>query len=582
MSNDFIKIINDIYNKINLPIDIIYKLAAINDCKVQLNIGRIESFGEYYFKIQKDRKEKGLIYTPKNIAKFIIENTIKSENIINDPFLKILDPACGCGNLIIPCFKHLKEIYLKNLSEINTKNGLSLSEENINLHIINNNLFGYDIDGFAMKILILDLFTVSESVNCHNFNEKDFLIDEINESYDIIIGNPPYIGQKSIDKDYSNKLKNRFKQLYKDKGDISYCFFGAALNNLKEHGKLTFITSRYFIESPSGESLRKTLKELCSIEKIVDFYGVRPFKNAGIDPVIIFTTIGGTSCEVEVIKPLVKKQDIFCSGLFENKVDSILDFFINKNDLKDSGWVLRDEVEKNITKKIEKKCVTTLENICNSFQGIITGCDKAFIVGEQNIIEEDIELDIIKPWIKSSCIAKNKVSKIGKFIIYSDTIQDESKYKNSINHIKPYKEKLEERRECKKGFRRWYQLQWGRAQNIFEGEKIVFPFKANKNRFAYDTGSYFSADVYCLTLKKESNYNYEFILQLLNSKLYEYYFKTFAKKLGEDLYDYYPNNLMKLCIPDIIKINDDVDKYLYSYFNITDEEINIIKEYAMD
>ena len=78
--------------------------------------------------------------------------------------------------------------------------------------------------------------------------------------------------------------------MYKDKGDLSYCFFKKALEDLENGGKLTFITSRYFLESPSGEDLRKVLKEVCTIDKIIDFYGIRPFKNIGIDPVILFIT----------------------------------------------------------------------------------------------------------------------------------------------------------------------------------------------------------------------------------------------------------------------------------------------------
>lgn len=580
MSNDFIKIINDLFSLINEPINIIYKLEAINNCKKQLNIGKIERFGEYYFRHQEDKKEKGLVYTPEVIAKYIIENTIKAENIIKNPFLKILDPACGCGNIIIPCFKYLRASYLENLDEINNKNNLKLSEASINMHIISNNLFGFDIDPFALKILNLDLLVECEFISSNNFNINDFLVDELQESYDIIIGNPPYIGQKSINKDYSLKLKKLYYEIYKDKGDVSYCFFGAAIEKLKSLGKLSFITSRYFLESPSGENLRLYLKEICSIEKIVDFYGVRPFKNTGVDPLIIFITKEGKNNEVQVIKPIVKKQDLFYSGFLENKSKNYNTFYIKKSELKNTSWILRNESERNIIKKIEETCDTSLGNICDSYQGIITGCDKAFIIEEKNIKEEALETDIIRPWIKSSSIEKNLVKKTGKFIIYSDLIQDEEKYKNSINHILPFKERLMKRRECMKGLRSWYQLQWGRTQSIFEGEKIVFPYKSSNNRFAFDTGSYFSADIYCLVLKKNNGYSYEDILKLLNSKLYEYYFKTFAKKLGEDLYDYYPNNLMNLKIPNKQDIKVDTDEYLYSLFHITEEEQRIINEYV--
>lgn len=580
MSNFFMEKTSEAYDVILQPIDIIYKLTAINNCKAALNIGKAESFGEYYNRLVQDRKEKGIVYTPFEIANYIIENTIDKEAIIKNPFLRIADPACGCGNLIIPCYFYLRKLYKENLNIINENHNMVLSVEDIDKHIVENNLYGFDTDEFALKILILDLFNASHNVKLENFAANDFLLNSGDEKLDFFIGNPPYIGQKSINKEYSTAVRKLYRELYKDKGDVSYCFFGAALNKLKKGGKLTFITSRYFLESPSGEILRKTLKEFCSIEKIVDFYGIRPFKNIGIDPVIIFLTLGESNEEIEVIKPLLHSEKEFFNSLFQKNGTRFVVFNINKNLLNDKGWILRNSRERTIINKIEKKCFTSLGNICSSYQGIITGCDKAFVVDEKTIRDESLEQDLIKPWIKSSLIEKDKVNRANSFLIYSDLIKNVNSYPNSIRHISHHKDKLQERRECKNGVRHWYELQWGRVNSIFEGEKIVFPYKASKNRFALDKGSFFSADVYCLTLKEAVPFTYKFLLKILNSKVYEYYFKTFAKKLGEDIYEYYPNNIMKLCLPTMMDIPSDVDGFLYNYFQLEASEIEIIEQYV--
>ncbi|MCM8711293.1 N-6 DNA methylase [Clostridium sp. SYSU_GA19001] len=576
----FMENIGKLYDIILQPIDIMYKLTAINNYKTKLNVGKNESFGEFYFNMVQNKKNNGVIYTPIEIANYIVENTIKDENIIQNPFIRIADPSCGCGNLIIPCFLHLKNIYKNNLEKINKLHNINLKEEDIEKHIIENNLFGFDIDESAVKILLIDLFNISKYIKVQNFFNADFLLDEGIEKFDVFIGNPPYIGHKTIDKNYSTVIKLKYRQIFKDKGDLSYCFFKAALNKLNKGGKLTFITSRYFLESLSGEELRKTLKEFCSIDRIIDFYGIRPFKNVGIDPVIIFLTLDRKSDIIQVIKPNVSKNKYFYSAVFEKIGQDFNLFAINKANLNDKGWILRDEKERNIINKIEKKCFTSLGNICDSFQGIITGCDKAFVVDRNTIIQECLEQDIIKPWIKSSYIHKEKVQRADSYIIYSDLISDEYKYPKCMEHIARFKEKLVQRRECKNGIRKWYMLQWGRNKNIFEGEKIVFPFKSNKSRFSLDKGSYFSADVYCLILKEHIPFSYEYLLKILNSKVYEYYFKTFAKKLGEDLYEYYPNNLMKLCIPNITDLNGDVDVFLYDFFQLEDSEIETMKKYV--
>ncbi|MDF2880597.1 MAG: modification methylase family protein [Clostridiaceae bacterium] len=588
MDEFFIKKVNELFKIIIEPIDSMYKFTAINNYKNMLEIDELSSLGTEYFKRISKEKSKGAIYTPKEISKFIVKNTICEEDIINNPFIKIVDPACGTGNILKECYTYLRELYIKNLNEINSKWNLKLDNLNINQHILKNNLYGFDIDKTALKILIIDFFNITGVAANNNFVEKDFLIDTIEEKFDIYIGNPPYIGHKTLDRNYSLILKKKYKNIFKDKGDISYCFFQCAINNLVVNGKLGFIVSRYFLESPSGEGLRKVLKDFCTIYKIVDFYGIRPFKNTGVDPVIIFLKNNITDkSTINIIKPLnniEKNNKNFYKSLFLNKGDDFSQFYIDKAYLNSKGWILRNEKERNIIKKIETKSFTNLDKICNTYQGIITGCDKAFIVNQRTIEDEELEKDLIMPWIKSSSIKKNQVTFENKYLINTDIIENLSHYPNVEHHIMPYKERLLNRRECASGKKEWYRLQWGRVSEIFEGEKIIFPYKSSSNRFALDKGNYFSADVYSLVLKESVPFTYKYLLGILNSKLYEFYFKTYGKKLGMDLYEYYPNNLIKLCIPTMDVIDDyahinfsDFDNKLYRYFDFTKEEMEIIE-----
>ncbi|MBU3158678.1 N-6 DNA methylase [Clostridium frigoris] len=570
----------ELYNIIISSIDDIYKVTALTNYKNELEVSGKKSFGDSYYEFIKNNKQKGTVYTPEPITSYMIENTIKAAQIINNPYIRIVDPSCGTGNILICCFRFLRNLYKDNLIYINKKTEFKLDEKDIDNHIIRYNLFGFDIDDIALKILVIDLYDLSKGCVLKNIFNKDFLLNKNKCKYDIVIGNPPYVGKKSIDNEYASFLKIRYKKVYRDKGDLSYCFFEKALEDLSEGGKLTFITSRYFIESPSGENLRKELKEGCTIDKMIDFYGIRPFKNVGIDPLIIFITNHKTlDNQIVIIKPLAvksKEKKEFYNSVFLKDGNKFNTFMLNKKELDDKGWVLVDEKVRALINKIKQKKYTELSNICNSYQGIITGCDKAFVLNNDTYLRKNIENDIIKPWIKSSFIEKNKILRQDSYIIYSDLIGDTKEYSNAIDYIGLQKEKLLKRRECQKGIRKWYELQWGRNQNIFEGEKIVFPFKASSNRFAIDTGSYFSADVYALTIKENVPFTYDFLLYILNSKIYEFYFKTFAKKLGEDAYEYYPNNLMKLCIPAMKDYKSGDENYLYDYFNFSEEEKEII------
>ena len=241
----FKEIIEIVYETIFSPLDLAYKNIAISNCKNKLKIKSEENFGEVYHRLAGVDKEKGVVYTPNEIAGYIIKNTIFENDIIKNPYIKICDPSCGCGNLIIPCFYYLKEIFELNLLKINENNNIKIKECEINSHIINNILYGFDIDEFIIKILTIDLFIESSGILTNNLFKGDFLKDNIDIKMDIFIGNPPYVGHKSIEKEYAAFLKQNYKTIYRDKGDLSYCFFQAALIRLNKGGKLCFITSRY-------------------------------------------------------------------------------------------------------------------------------------------------------------------------------------------------------------------------------------------------------------------------------------------------------------------------------------------------
>ncbi|KEH90214.1 hypothetical protein Z964_11400, partial [Clostridium novyi A str. GD211209] len=89
----FLNKVNELYNIINAPIDRIFKTMAIENYKKTLNLGK-EKFSEIYISLkEKDKKkEKGVVYTPKEISAYMLENVLSKEDVIKNPYIKILDP----------------------------------------------------------------------------------------------------------------------------------------------------------------------------------------------------------------------------------------------------------------------------------------------------------------------------------------------------------------------------------------------------------------------------------------------------------------------------------------------------------
>ncbi len=542
-----------------------------------------DGIGEVYQRVSKKehKKELGSFYTPYEVVNYMAQDIIKNIDYKKNPYIRILDPSCGGGYFLIELFKML----------------LPMAEEagieNPREHIMNENLFGFDIDENAIMITQIEIYEKT-GYAAQNIECRDFLIG-MREEYDIIIGNPPYMGHKVLTREYRERLREEYKSVFSDKGDLSYCFIKRGIDSLKPSGRLVFLTSRYILEALNGSDIRRYLLKEGHIISIVDFYGVRIIKGVGVDNVILkfeknsfdvafdYYRIKNSAkgMGIEVFKDIESKKEKYTKRI-KIKLDS----------LKEEGWSFLNEFETSIINKIRGFELSTL---CEGSQGIITGLDDAFVISKEEARLLNIEEELLKPWIKNKNVREYCVTESEELLIYSDLITNEELYPNAIGHISGFKDRLLKRRECERGLRRWYELQWGRRPELFEESKIIYPYKASSNRFALDRGNYFSADVYAIKIKDMfiNSISYEFLSGVLNSSIYEFYIKSMAKKLGDDLYEYYPNKIMRLKIPENIRAIErevlnlgpdtryNIDMILLEYFGMNLEEYSVIRSWCL-
>lgn len=513
----------------------------------------------------KEKKSLGQVYTPLHIVNKMLSDTFHIKNINKN--IKILDPACGGGYFLIDALKMVRNAFINKSPEIDDR------------YILEHMIYGIDIDEFSIFLTKMGLI-FNSSCNYANINiyKMDFLTesDELEVSFDIVIGNPPYIGHKQTNKEYSTILKSRYKEVFYDKSDISYCFFKRGKELLKDNGVLCLITSRYFMEAMYADKLRNFLKNSFHIISIVDYNGFRVFKGAMISPAVIILSNN----------TLNKNKFLYVKyNVDQSKIDN---FTYEQDKLSNKGWIILGTREEELFNRIEYISNTYINDVCNIKQGIITGLDKAFIVSEEEINKYNLEKFLLKKWIKNSNISKTNILYKNLYLIYSNMIKDEADCPNTIMYLQSFKETLMNRRECKSGIRKWYELQWGRVQSDFENSKILFPYKSSGNNFFYDNNEYFcSADIYFIN-EIRSDITYEYLQNYLNSNIFEFYFKCIAKKVGVNLFEYYPNklNFMKIYLPDkksdknISNLgNISIEIFLEKVFNISGEEKAIINKY---
>ncbi|MBD3843401.1 MAG: Eco57I restriction-modification methylase domain-containing protein, partial [Campylobacterales bacterium] len=108
------------------------------------------------------------------------------------------------------------------------------------------------------------------------FFDSDFMFN-IKDGFDIVIGNPPYLGEKGNKETFAPLKKLKY---YQGKMDLFYFFFHIGLDNLKNGGILSLITTNYYITATGAVKLRNDFQERSTILNLINFNELKIFESA--------------------------------------------------------------------------------------------------------------------------------------------------------------------------------------------------------------------------------------------------------------------------------------------------------------
>lgn len=540
-----------------------------------------------------DKKKNGIFFTNNTEIIDIVFSDIKfNRNILTK---RIFEPSCGHGifitNFIIKLYDNYPDkLIISNFIEHNMYfNDIDIDMVNITIDNIKKIFFTLFAENFQGKFNSFNLdFTIKTTRN-NLFAVNETMLQQLYNTFDYIIGNPPYIslyGRRDQKKNESQRvyyLENyeQFPNTLKN-GKINYImlFIEHSLEFLKNNGSFSFIVDLSFFET-AFKHTRKYLLKYTSIDKIV--YNLDTFKNVGSGQLIIIVTKGYKKDHtINAINYKTKKTSTFNQDNWNNPEDEykfrleegckksniIIDKIFNKKD---------NTLKELYPKKNLRTCVMLL-NFENKF--IFTKTD------ENNNIDNF-------PYYQGSKGVQYKYSipNYDKYFYYDKKVQD-----NINNSLK-----IE---LAKKGIKNKKRIGLGEIV-IYNNPKVYIRQSAKEIIATYDEGkSSANNSLYVFTLRDnsiKSKLFLKFLTGFLNTKLITF----FAQKRRiirynqgkqpqikvSDLYQInIPSNLdLQNQITDIVNniyenpinaevLKEEIDQIIFNYYQLTNQDILFIEK----
>ncbi|WP_438944084.1 Eco57I restriction-modification methylase domain-containing protein [Nocardia blacklockiae] len=205
------------------------------------------------------RKRHGRHYTPERLARFLAERV--AEHVVDRDELRVLDPACGDGELLLA----MREVLARRFPRTTVR------------------LTGFDLDADAVRVA-----RRRASGPGIEWHAEDFLCaaEELaSGSFDAMITNPPYVRTQQLGTAAARLLALRFG--LSGRIDLTHPFVASMPRLLCPGGVLGLLCANRFLTTKAGTNLRALLRTELTPVELYDLGDTRLFEAAVLPAVTI-------------------------------------------------------------------------------------------------------------------------------------------------------------------------------------------------------------------------------------------------------------------------------------------------------
>ena len=284
-----------------------------------------------------ENRKNGIFYTPPLLAEFL------AKPLINKAKISVFDPAYGEGALLLAA----EEIYKKR----NQSNEICL--------------FGCDISPINGLLKHLPL---------SNLLELDFFNYPVENTFDVILMNPPYVRHHLLGRDKIKKYQDQISSYCNitHNADLWVYFIVKSIAHLKQGGSLGAILPWSFLQADYARDLRSWLSGRFQEIKVLAL-GTKYFDNAKERVLLLWLNNYGNLCNS--IK-ITSSKDV-------NDSLSFIDVSLDKWESDKVIFNAHYDVDDILRRYVDEYGFKQFENYASVRIGVVTGADKYFIISDE-------------------------------------------------------------------------------------------------------------------------------------------------------------------------------------------------------
>lgn len=452
---------------------------------------------------------------------------------------------------------------------------------------------------------------------CSDFFDASWMFN-INDGFDIVIGNPPYVQLQKNKGEYAKKYEHCGYESYDRSGDMYALFAERSGQLVGDGGCVCLIMPNKWLLIESELLLRKHLKQY-RVNQLLNFGDVQFFDNATTYVCILLMS---KESPCRTCKALSTNSKLF-SGDFDDTVHKELKEKSTAS-FTEQHWLIMDETQSSIDQKMKERGRPLKEWNVSIYRGVLTGFNEAFFISEEaykKIVAADKKAQkLVRPLLRGRDISPYHTSPSGQYLIgtfpaLNINIDDYLSIKEHLLTFgikrleqsgKKYKDAGGQTFSArKKTSFEWYETQDSiRYWKYFLIPKIVYPNMTTRFPFSYDESGSFSNNKTFILNTADKNFLL-LLVGILNAKsaklwiwhhcpelnggareISKVYFKNFPVPSLKDEEQKQIIRLVRSIISkkksdlDYSKEEDAIETLLSDHYGFNAEEINSLNNFA--